>query len=276
MGAIVQYHLPEIGPWGEEKYRLVRNYAQIFATSMKKKWQCRVYIDLFAGAGRARIKESRKIVDGSPLISLGIEDRFDRYIFCEKDSTNLDALTKRVTNYFSGIDVHYVPGDANQSVDKILSLIPQHSPTFKVLTFCFVDPFKIDNLKFETLRLLSAKFMDFLVLIPTGMDVRRNVSYYMRPTDRKVQEFIGRPHWRDEWPQAEMKGENFGLFFINQFCTSMAEIGYKYSTAGDSVDIRLPEKNISLYRLAFFSKNPLGHKFWDDVKKYSKPQLELF
>ena len=103
MGAIVQYHLPEIGPWGEEKYRLVRNYAQIFATSMKKKWQCRVYIDLFAGAGRARIKESRKIVDGSPLISLGIEDRFDRYIFCENDSTNLDALTKRVINDFSGI-----------------------------------------------------------------------------------------------------------------------------------------------------------------------------
>jgi len=100
---------------------------------MKKKWQCRVYIDLFAGAGRARIKESRKIVDGSPLISLGIEDRFDRYIFCENDSTNLDALTKRVINDFSGIDVHYVPGDANQSVDKILSLIPQHSPRSKFL-----------------------------------------------------------------------------------------------------------------------------------------------
>ena len=31
----MQFHLPEIGSWGEEKYRLVRNYAQIFATSMK-------------------------------------------------------------------------------------------------------------------------------------------------------------------------------------------------------------------------------------------------
>ena len=107
----MQYHLPEIGPWGEEKYRLVGNYAQIFATSMKQKWQCRFYIDLFAGAGRARIRETRKIVDGSPLIALGIEDRFDRYIFCEKDLTKIDALTKRVTSDYSGIDVHYVAGE---------------------------------------------------------------------------------------------------------------------------------------------------------------------
>ena len=172
----MQFHLPEIGLWGEEKHRLVRNYAQIFATSMKGKWQCRVYIDLFAGAGKAKIKESGKIVDGSPLIALGIETPFDRYIFCEYDAVNIDALTDRVKAHYPGLDTHLVHGDANDSVDEILSLIPQHSPTFKVLGFCFVDPFKIDNLKFETLRRLSAKYMDFLVLIPTGMDARRNVS----------------------------------------------------------------------------------------------------
>jgi three-Cys-motif partner protein len=272
----MQFHLPEIGSWGEEKYHLVRNYAQIFATSMKEKWQCRVYIDLFAGAGRARIKGSEKIVDGSPLIALGIENPFDRYIFCEENSTNIDALSKRVKAHYPGLDTHFVHGDANDSVNEILSLIPQYSSTFKVLGFCFVDPFKIDNLKFETLHRLSSKYMDFLVLIPTGMDARRNVSYYMKPDSRKVVGFIGRPNWRDEWPQAEMRGEKFSLFFIKQFCTSMADIGYKYTTAEDSVDIRLPEKNFSLYRLAFFSKHPLGHKFWTDVKKYSKPQLDLF
>jgi three-Cys-motif partner protein len=272
----MQFHLPEIGSWGEEKYRLVRNYAQIFATSMKGKWQCRVYIDLFAGAGRAKIKETGKIVDGSPLIALGIEDPFDRYIFCDESETNIDALAKRVKDHYPGSDTHFVHGDANDCVDKILSLIPQHSATYKVLGFCFVDPFKIDNLKFETLRRLSTKYMDFLVLIPTGMDPRRNVSYYMRYDNRKVEAFTGRPNWRDEWPQAEKLGENFGLFFIKQFCTSMADIGYKYTTAEDSVEIRSTEKNLPLYRLAFFSKHPLAHKFWGDVKKYSTPQLDLF
>ena len=131
---------------------------------MKSKWQCRVYIDLFSGAGRAKLRESGKIVDGSPLVALGIDDPFDRYIFCEENATNMDALSKRVTAHYPGMDTHFVHGDANYSVDKILSLIPQHSANFKVLAFCFVDPFKIDNLKFETLRRLSAKYMDFLVL----------------------------------------------------------------------------------------------------------------
>ena len=56
----------------------------------------------------------------------------------------------------------------------------------------------------------------------------------------------------------------------------MAEIGYKNTKPEDSVDIRLPVKNVSLYRLAFFSKHKLAHDFWGDVKKYSKPQLDLF
>ena len=55
----------------------------------------------------------------------------------------------------------------------------------------------------------------------------------------------------------------------------MAEIGYKYTTAEESVEIRFLRK-ISLYRLAFFSNHPLAHKFWTDVKKYSDPQLDLF
>jgi hypothetical protein len=39
---------PEVGSWGEDKYRLVRNYAQLFAQSMRGKWECLVYVDLRA------------------------------------------------------------------------------------------------------------------------------------------------------------------------------------------------------------------------------------
>lgn len=73
------YLAPEIGSWGEDKYDLVKKYAQMFATSMKKKWNTRIYIDLFSGPGRARIKRSRKIVLGSPLLAMDIQDPFDRH-----------------------------------------------------------------------------------------------------------------------------------------------------------------------------------------------------
>ena len=43
-------YTPLVGQWSEEKYMLLANYAQVFATSMKDKWEDRVYVDLFAGA----------------------------------------------------------------------------------------------------------------------------------------------------------------------------------------------------------------------------------
>lgn len=83
---------PEIGAWGEDKYRLVSIYATMFATSMKDKWDCRVYIDLFAGAGRARIKNTKRIIPASPMLALDIKDKFDTYIFCEEDPEKFRAL----------------------------------------------------------------------------------------------------------------------------------------------------------------------------------------
>lgn len=109
---------PEVGEWGEEKYQLVRCYAQIFARSMKHDWESRVYIDLFAGAGRAILADSRRIVQSSPLLALGIDDPFDRYIFCEIDDDKLLALRKRVQKDYPSRNVRFVPGDSNSESDQ--------------------------------------------------------------------------------------------------------------------------------------------------------------
>ena len=36
--------------------------------------------------------------------------------------------------------------------------------------------------------------------------------------------------------------------------------------------IRLAEKNVLLYRLAFFSRSELGQQFWEQARKYTEPQ----
>ncbi len=62
--------IPEVGAWGEKKYKLVGGYCDIFTTGMRYKWGKLVYIDLFSGSGYARIKDTNKIVKSSALISL--------------------------------------------------------------------------------------------------------------------------------------------------------------------------------------------------------------
>jgi len=52
----------------------------------------------------------------------------------------------------------------------------------------------------------------------------------------------------------------------------METLGYLDHAAEQAELIRSVEKNLPLYRLAFFSRNPLGARFWKEVTKYATPQ----
>ena len=267
---------PEIGPWGEQKYRLLQGYARVFATSMKNKWDARIYVDLFAGSGRSCIRGTNKILLASPLLALEIPHRFNRYIFCEQDPEKLTALQKRVRKDYANADVHFILGDANKETNKIAAEIREYGKTKKrFLTFCFADPWNLENLRFSTIEQLAELLVDFLILIPTGMDATRNVSHvYIRPDNKTLDEFVGTPEWRNAWRKAESRRETFDSFLTNFYATRMEQLGYLKRAAEQTQLIRSIEKNLPLYPLAFFSRNELGHQFWKEVKKYENPQLE--
>lgn len=265
---------PEVGAWGERKYRLVANYAQMFATSMKEKWDCRVYIDLFAGAGRARFRRTKTIIPASPLLALGIENPFDQYIFCEDDEEKLAALRTRVQRVNASASVAYISGDVNARVKKVLDAFPRARKGFRVLGFCFADPYMVRNLRFETLRRLSARYVDFLVLVPNYMDANRNLTRYLAENNAALDEFLGSKAWRQEWEKVQKRRE-FPRFLADFFGRQMKADGYLYKSLRETVQIRSDEKNLPLYLLMFFSRNELGYKFWKDSMKYSKDQREL-
>jgi three-Cys-motif partner protein len=263
----------EIGSWGEEKYRLLSLYSQMFAASMKNKWQCRVYIDLFAGSGRSRIKGTNRIIAGSPIVALNVEPKFDKYVFCERNEEKLSALEARVSRDYSAADVRFQPGDANESVDDILVKIPQHTKGFKVLSFCFVDPYNLKDLAFATIDRLSSRFIDFLVLIATDMDAARNVSIYELPDNRVVENFLGLPDWRNEWLAAKGRRESFSLYLMRRFSQQMEARDYIRAPIEETKLVRSTQKNLPLYRLAFFSRHKLAKDFWEQARKYSDDQL---
>jgi len=266
---------PEVGLWAEYKYRLVWNYAKMFATSTKTKWNARVYIDLYAGSGRSRLENTKTIVPASPLLAMNIHNKFDKYIFCENDKEKLQTLQERIKRDYLGTNVSFIGSDVNKKIEEVISNIPKHHKGFKVLTFCFVDPFNVKNLNFRTIRKLSEKYIDFLILIPSGMDANRNISYYIDESNTAVENFTGASQWRTEWLLEGAKWENFGLFFANLFGRQMQTLSYFYEGLADMVRIRSTEKNLPLYHLAFFSRNELGRKFWKEARKYSDDQLDL-
>src|ERR1035438_3971591 len=87
--------VPAVGAWAEEKHRMVALYSTLFPSAMKAKWSRRIYVELYAGAGYSRIRDTSKFIFGSPLLALKVKDPFDKYVFCEENPTNLKALKIR-------------------------------------------------------------------------------------------------------------------------------------------------------------------------------------
>jgi len=102
---------PEGGPWAREKLSKLAKYLKAYATIMAKqtetgKFKGFVFVDAFAGAGRARVRERvaggneamelfagpnasdpevTQLLDGSPRVALTIDPPFTAYVFLEKN-----------------------------------------------------------------------------------------------------------------------------------------------------------------------------------------------
>jgi three-Cys-motif partner protein len=262
---------PEVGAWSETKYRLMGMYDTLFSTGMKDKWGQRVYIDLYAGAGYNCIRDTNRLVAGSPILALTVADPFDKYIFCEQSKELLTTLRERVKRIAPAADVAYVSGDCNAQISAILKEIPPYSKANKVLSLCFVDPFDL-SIKFKTIRKLAARYVDFLCLLAV-MDPTRAYSHYIDEKSTKVAEFLDKSNWREEWRQAQARGMRFSKFLALQFADQMRTLRYIPPPLYKMKEIRSDEKNSPLYYLALFSRHPLAYQFWNEGLKYSTDQL---
>ncbi len=259
--------IPEVGSWSEIKLKLFGYYCDIFTTSMRNNWDYLIYIDLFSGTGYCKIRGSNKIIMGSPLIALAIPIKFDKYIFCEKESKNFDSLSKRLKSNYHDNNYEIINGHCNSKINDIFSLIPKPSKTSTVLTFCFADPFSL-NLHFKTIRKLSEKYVDFLIHI-SDMDAKLNRHNYLKDKSKKIELFLEQQSWRDSYKN----NENFLLFLYEEYTKNMKALNYHEPP--NMPQIRSDQKNLGLYHLAFYSRSERGIELWKKIQKYSISQQSL-
>jgi len=268
--------IPEIGSWGENKYQIIYDYNVLFSSGMRKFWHNRIYIDLYSGCGKARIRNTKKILNSSAFLALKVPDQYDKYIFCDIDERNITSLESRVKNEFPSSKVSYIIGDCNKKIDAIINEIPSYSSSNKVLTFCLIDPFSLE-IEFETIRKLGeSRLVDFLILLAFGMDGKRNINLYINENNKRIDNFLGMTDWRERWKIAEKKGINLVTFLANEFTNKMVSLSYCKETINNYISIHSDEKNLPLYHLMFFSKHPRGYDFWKKVRNRNiEPELEF-
>jgi three-Cys-motif partner protein len=258
------------GPWAAEKLDYLRRYIEVFETSMRNKWPVRNYIDLLAGPGKNKIRETKEILLGSPLIAVTTQYPFTGYYFVDADESNTKALGERCTAS-SVSNLHIWTGDCNDLVDQVVRQLKPGE--HQSLNLAFLDPEGLE-LRWQTVaKIAGIRRMDLIINYPQGGLNRMMAKTYQAANETLVDLFFGTRDWRTIY--AEFKNQrrhSLHRELIDLYKARLRQLGYQEVKVGDEAWgdeplMRSTQRNAPLYRLIFASKNPLGDKFWHEVTR---------
>lgn len=212
------------GGWSDDKLSALRSYLTAYTLALSNSSFERIYIDAFAGAGTRDFKqdadeqlfdelESKEIENyrhGSPLIALGTEPSFHKFVFIEQDAASIVKLKEQVTENFPTKidDVSFQQGDANELLQTLTRMNWKGSRAV-----AFLDPFAL-HVKWETIESIAkTNAIDMWLLFP-AMAVNRMLprSGIVPPKwAEKLTKTFGSSEWEGyfyEKQDADLFGEN--------------------------------------------------------------------
>jgi len=263
----------ESGPWTEQKLFLWNRYIEIATSAMvgKPQWQAGlVYLDLFAGPGVCRLKETGRRLPGSPLIAASAPKPFSKILLCEKDPVVIQACKTRIEKTGAAGHVQFFQGDCNERIADMVKEIPN-----RALTLAFIDPTGL-HADFTTIATLAnAGRVDLLVLFADAVDAVRNIERYREQEKSNLDRVLGPDScWRDRRESLPIRDSisirnMLSDIYIEQL---QKHLGYE---AFDEYPITCSRG--ALYRLIYASKHERGLEFWKKIsKKDADGQRRLF
>ncbi len=262
------FRIAKVGGWVEEKHLRLRRYVDI-SRAARRRWRNEYgketgYIDLYCGPGRAMIKGTGEVIDGSAVVAAteaaakGVP--FSDIYVADLDEQNVVACAARLTAR-SCTGVHAFAGSAVDTSRQVVQKIDRTS-----LHIAFLDPFNIGSLPFEVIRTLGqVKHLDMIIHVST-MDLQRNLRAMI--DNGILDEFA--PGWAKRVDVRERNELVMGAVF-RHWRSCLASLDYKVS---DNIERVSGAKNQPLYWLVLASRSELADKFWGQISQVS-PQGAL-
>jgi three-Cys-motif partner protein len=147
-------------PWSIVKLILLGGWVYVYTTIIPKHYPEYQYVDLLAGSGTTKIKETEDVVLGSAFVASTFAQKpFKNYVLIEKDPERFDALNKRVKLIQGKCTV--LPGDCNTQIESVFINEKAHS-----LVFIDNEGF---NVIWNTVEVVLRAKTDTLINFPTSM-----------------------------------------------------------------------------------------------------------
>jgi len=148
------------------------------------------YVDAFASSGKNRLRNSGRILEGSPLIALQTEPAFTNYIFIESNGWYYYQLLENIASHHDRLDIQSFFDDCNKLLPDVLARIPPNSPLF-----VFFDPEGIQELLWVTVEEVAKRSNAHLIVTFSCMGVARCCQ--KRQDEDALDRFYGTRRWRD-------------------------------------------------------------------------------
>src|SRR5712691_5054818 len=160
----------EFGPWTCLKLIALKYHTDVYTTIMNQHLRrlgldAMVYVDVLAGSGLNRIRDTGSFVAGSSVVACLSPRvrRFDYVLGIENDTEYALALKKRMALFCANGTFDVVPYDATFQMDAIESLLTEHNAHY----LAFVDYEGMKGFPWENMtKLLENRGDLFITFIP--------------------------------------------------------------------------------------------------------------
>lgn len=182
----------EVGPWAKEKLEVLERYLEYYTTRLKNQRWRTIYLDAFAGGGRAVVRrrpraattqhslwdeepapEVEEFVTGSPRRALKIANPFYSYIFIDADPKRVAMLEELKAEYGDERRITIRQGTADDEIAWVLAFTPTPK---KHRGVAFLDPFGA-HLSWESvLALARTRVFEVIINFPLHMCLNRMMT----------------------------------------------------------------------------------------------------
>lgn len=207
--------LAEVGPWALDKLESLRKYLDFYGLVMKNQSWRTIYLDAFAGGGRALLRtgetprlttdllgpvsvEERVVIDGSPRVALGIANPFDRYVLVDPSAKRVAELRALKAEFEGRHRIEVRMETASEGIDWVLSQRIAKSTHRGV---AFLDPFGAGLDWASVEKLAKTRLFEVVVNFPLNMAIIRmmpNGGPDRETWSRKLDGLFGDRAWMDE------------------------------------------------------------------------------
>jgi three-Cys-motif partner protein len=270
----------DAGPWTILKLTFLREYLKAYAEATKSipRRSDVCFMDLFAGPGWDRDRDTGELVEGSPLIAMSLYPGFGRFILMDLEQPNITQLDQEASQRDINRFTHTIIGDCNLTIDDALNHVPIGGATF-----CFVDPAGADAhwstvTKIAQHKPQGSRKIELFILFPYPMAIVRflvrsgdpNLLWRLETARRVDSVMPDTRRWRQVYSdrnQGLITPEEARRRFAYIYWMGLKSLGYQHVL---NPKLLTTPTGRPLYYLYFASDHPAGERIMSHVLNKSR------